>query len=222
MQSSLDAFVAGSPGSRKKPEVSKVDGSKAGGAHIPDEGGIGVGGVFDPMCAGCRLSENRTMVVPGNGPADAPLILIGEAPGDKEDKGGEPFIGRAGALLTQELSELGIERSSIYITNTVKCRPPKNRTPRKDEMVACRRFLEREFSHLSPRVVLCLGRTPTKALLGHDVKMAEAVGSVHEVTLGEVSVTAVIGYHPAACLYNPNNLPEFKRALGIAVERAKQ
>jgi len=113
-------------------------------------------------CQRCPLylSESNTRKVPGEGPLNSPLVLIGEGPGLDEDKQGRPFVGRAGQLLTTILDKLNIDRQKIYITNVVKCRPPQNRTPIKKEIDACSHNLELELSIISPKVIIALGAVP--------------------------------------------------------------
>lgn len=156
-------------------------------------------------------------MVPGVGDPRSPLCLLGEAPGAHEDLGGEPFIGRAGRLLDAELGRFGVDRSRLYVTNVVKCRPPGNRNPRRDEMAACRPMLEAEVGELDPVAILLLGRVPVLAVLGADMRMADAVGSAHTLPFAGRERRVVVGYHPAACLYNPNTLRAFRSALGSAL-----
>lgn len=113
-------------------------------------------------CQRCPLylSETHTQKVPGEGPLNSPLVLIGEGPGLDEDKQGRPFVGRAGQLLTTILDKLNISREKIYITNVIKCRPPQNRTPNKKEITACSHNLELELSMISPKVIIALGAVP--------------------------------------------------------------
>ena len=109
-------------------------------------------------CERCELHRSRTRTVFGNGAPDADLLIIGEAPGQNEDQQGEPFVGRAGQLLTRMLAALGLSRSAVYISNAVKCRPPSNRDPRREETEACSPFLDRQITLLRPRVILAVGR----------------------------------------------------------------
>lgn len=113
-------------------------------------------------CQRCPLymSKNHTQKVPGEGPLNSPLVLIGEGPGFDEDKAGRPFVGRAGQLLTTILHKLNIKRENVYITNVIKCRPPQNRTPIQKEIKACSHNLELELSIISPKVIIALGAVP--------------------------------------------------------------
>lgn len=152
-------------------------------------------------CKLCELHENRSRIVYGSG-ADAPsVVIIGEAPGRSEDEGGEPFIGRSGKLLCDALEELGFSRhANLYITNTCRCRPPENRTPKISEIKACLPYLQYELQELSPKIILTLGLTPAKALLGKDFKMGERHGEFYTTSYGTVLPT----YHPAAVLRSPS------------------
>ncbi len=105
-------------------------------------------------CTRCRLCEGRTQAVPGVGPEDAEIMFIGEAPGRDEDTQGEPFVGPAGQMLTQLLAGIGVDRGDVYITNICKCRPPSNRTPRPDEVEACREYLDGQIAAIRPTLTL--------------------------------------------------------------------
>lgn len=116
-------------------------------------------------CTRCDLCSSRKNPVFGQGNKEASLVLVGEGPGAEEDERGEAFVGKAGKLLTQILSSVKIKREDVFITNVVKCRPPENRNPAPDEMMACSPFLEAQLALLNPKIVLCLGNTPTRWLL---------------------------------------------------------
>ncbi|MBQ2061202.1 MAG: uracil-DNA glycosylase, partial [Oscillospiraceae bacterium] len=109
-------------------------------------------------CRACALAETRTNVVFGVGNPRSEVLFIGEAPGANEDAQGEPFVGRAGKLLDDMLAMIGLDRSKIYITNSVKCRPPQNRDPLNTEKDACRGFLRRQVELMQPKIIVCLGR----------------------------------------------------------------
>lgn len=117
-------------------------------------------------CQSCTLHSNRTKVVFHSGPTNANLMIIGEGPGKEEDEQGLPFIGRSGQLLTQILESAGIDRQQIYIANTVKCRPPKNRTPKPDEIKACQDYLIRQIQLVQPKIICLLGAAALNAVLG--------------------------------------------------------
>ena len=154
-------------------------------------------------CQRCPLAHSRTQAVPGVGPKTARLVIIGEAPGRQEDFQGEPFVGAAGQLLTKLLEDAGIPRNTVFITNTVKCRPPENRQPTQSEQDACRPFLTRQLSCIQPTVIALVGRVPAEALLHATVR----IGAVHGQTLTKEGSTFFVMYHPAAGLYNQSLVP---------------
>lgn len=108
-------------------------------------------------CTRCKLYTSRRRVVPGEGPLNARIMIIGEAPGEREDEEGRPFVGAAGQLLTKLLNTVGIRREEVYITNVVKCRPPNNRDPEPDEIEACRPYLVTQILMIRPQIIICLG-----------------------------------------------------------------
>ena len=157
-------------------------------------------------CRLCPLHEGRMNPVVGGGSLDSPLVLVGEAPGRKEDEQGKPFVGSAGKLLDSMLEEAGLERSKLFITNIVKCRPPKNRRPLSKEVRACSTHLETLLGIISPRVISPMGNSST----GHFLRMfgleKAKIGGIHgcvfrvEASWGDVILFPL--YHPAAVLYN--------------------
>lgn len=149
-------------------------------------------------CPRCRLALSRTNVVVGDGPLDAKIFFIGEAPGRSEDKAGKPFVGAAGKILSEALAKAGIDRSSVYITNVVKCRPPENRVPMKDEIAACNPYLRKQLAVIKPRVIVLLGKTAAEEFLQRKVNMKEEHGKV----LSHDGANVVIAYHPAAVIYS--------------------
>ena len=149
-------------------------------------------------CTWCRLHTTRTVAVPGEGPATAAVLLIGEAPGKDEDLSGRPFVGRAGRILERALEAAGLPRGSVFITNVVKCRPPGNRKPRSNEVETCRPHLLAEIREVQPQIIVTLGSTALRGLMGPGLDLKEARHqSLH---LGTLPVRAT--YHPAAVLYN--------------------
>jgi len=154
-------------------------------------------------CRLCRLSKNRVNAVPGEGPVDAKAILIGEAPGRREDIGGRPFIGPAGRVFDEALKATGIRRDQLYITSVVKCRPPFNRQPRADEVAACRTYLERQIKLIRPRVIGLLGGVALNSFF-KGVKVSEAHGK--PMVVGGVTYLPL--YHPAAVLQGRPRLRE--------------
>lgn len=152
-------------------------------------------------CRRCKLSEGRTNIVFGSGNPKAELVFVGEGPGADEDRQGLPFVGRAGKLLTDMIEKgMGIPRSEVYICNIVKCRPPENRKPEKDEVAACRPFMERQLEAIQPRVICALGATAAETLLGVRQSMASLRGQWHEFQGFPLLVT----YHPAYLLRDPS------------------
>jgi DNA polymerase len=124
-------------------------------------------------------------------------MFVGEAPGEQEDNQGRPFVGAAGKLLTELLQSIGLRREEVFITNTVKCRPPNNRPPRKDELAACRGYLDRQLMLIRPRAVCPLGNSAIRALLNSN----ESVTELHGMPLEQDGITYFPMYHPAAALY---------------------
>jgi uracil-DNA glycosylase len=155
-------------------------------------------------CTACALSETRQRVVAGVYPAGARMLLVGEAPGRSEDEGGLPFIGRSGRLLDELLAEVGLDRGQIAVCNTVKCRPPDNRTPKRPELATCRPWLDRQVDVIDPDVVVTLGGTALAWALGRGVRIGDVHGTVHE-RAGHVVVPT---YHPSAALrFGPAGAP---------------
>jgi DNA polymerase len=150
-------------------------------------------------CRRCRLAEARTRTVYGVGDPAARLCFVGEGPGVDEDRRGEPFVGRAGQLLDRMIAAMGLQRREVYICNTVKCRPPENRTPLPDEMDACWPFLEEQLETVRPEVIVALGRPAAMRLLGTDAPMGRLRGRFHEWKAVPVMPT----YHPAYLLRTP-------------------
>lgn len=170
-------------------------------------------GRVDPGCDRCRLHRGRTLVVPGVGSLESPIVFIGEAPGRDEDLKGAPFVGRAGRILDSALARAGVERDQVFVTNLVKCRPPGNRRPRKDEVDKCFVHLQSELEDIGPSVVCLLGQTVAKNLLGDDRRMTDLLRGQGEMVIGGRKVRVYVAYHPAACLYQKRNLRAFEAAI---------
>ncbi len=151
------------------------------------------------ICTACRLAETRTQVVFGTGNRNADLMFIGEGPGRDEDLAGEPFVGRAGQLLTDIIKAMKLTREQVYIANVVKCRPPENRNPEPDEMDACRPWLQKQIELIQPRVIVTLGRFALLGTMQQDLKISTSRGKW--LRLGEIRVMPT--YHPAYLLRNP-------------------
>jgi DNA polymerase len=152
-------------------------------------------------CTRCSLCETRTQTVFGVGNPGAKWMFIGEAPGAEEDRQGEPFVGRAGQLLTAMLRALGFGRGDVYIANVLKCRPPGNRDPKPEEAVQCRGYLERQIELVAPEIIVAVGRIAAQNLLATDTALARLRGKVH--ALGARGWPLVVTYHPAYLLRSP-------------------
>jgi DNA polymerase len=151
-------------------------------------------------CTLCRLHVVRTEAVPGEGPLRAKILLLGEAPGKDEDIAGRPFVGHAGGILDRALEAAGLPRNTLFITNVVKCRPPGNRKPKPEEMEACRPYLLAQVTAVRPQVIVTLGSTALRGLIGPGHELKKSRG--RPLWFGKVPVVAT--YHPAAVLYNRN------------------
>ncbi|KVL16352.1 uracil-DNA glycosylase [Burkholderia ubonensis] len=148
-------------------------------------------------CTRCRLCEKRTNTVFGVGDREADWMLIGEAPGENEDKQGEPFVGQAGKLLDNMLQSLSLERgANVYIANVIKCRPPGNRNPEPDEVARCEPYLQRQVALVKPKLIVALGRFAAQTLLKTDASIASLRGRVHAYE----GVPVIVTYHPAYLL----------------------
>ena len=156
-------------------------------------------------CPRCKLSQGRTTVVFGSGNPEARLMVIGEGPGEEEDRQGKPFVGRAGQLLTKMLESVGITREEVYITNIVKCRPPGNRNPEPEEIASCAPYLAGQLGAIQPGVICALGTFAAQQLLKTREPISRLRGRLHK--LGGAVVVPT--FHPAYLLRNPG--PEFRR-----------
>jgi len=152
------------------------------------------------VCVRCTLCQSRSNAVPGEGPAQATLMCVGEGPGETEDRTGRPFVGRAGELLTEILAAIDLPRERVFIANVVKCRPPQNRKPLPDEIATCLPYLRTQIRLIRPKVLLALGATAAEALLGVRKSLNELRGLVHRYD----GIPLIVTYHPAALLRNPN------------------
>lgn len=151
-------------------------------------------------CHLCALGAGRTNLVFGVGNPDAQLLFAGEAPGRDEDLKGEPFVGRAGRLLTKIIEAMGLRRSDVYICNVNKCRPPGNRNPEPEEISACKPFLLRQVEIVSPRIICALGSFAARTLLETDVRISSLRGRFHDFN----GIPLMPTYHPSFLLRNPN------------------
>jgi DNA polymerase len=150
-------------------------------------------------CTRCRLHKGRTKIVFGVGNPKAELMFVGEGPGHDEDVQGEPFVGRAGKLLTQMIEAMGLRREDVYIANVVKCRPPDNRLPEKDEIATCSPFLMRQIDVIRPKVICCLGSCAAQTLLATTQGISRFRGEWFDFRGTKLIPT----YHPAYLLRNP-------------------
>lgn len=155
-------------------------------------------------CRKCGLCESRTNAVPGEGNAAAEIIFVGEAPGYHEDVQGRPFVGRAGKLLDRMMAAINLDRSAVFITNVVKCRPPGNQTPGPAEIPVCFPYLQRQVALIRPRIVCALGSVAVSTLLGQPTRITSARGKRHQLGRSVLIPT----YHPAYLLRNPSSKRE--------------
>lgn len=172
----------------------------------------------------CPLRETATQAVPGDGSANAEILFIGEAPGKNEDEQGKPFIGAAGKFLSEMLSSIGLHREDIYITNVVKYRPPNNRDPLPEEIIACEEWLHGQINIIKPKIIVTLGRHALEHFLPGK-KISEVHGKAFRRSIGGIGSFVFFAlYHPAAALYNGGmrstlledfkNIPKILKRLG--------
>lgn len=153
-------------------------------------------------CRYCKLCETRTQTVFGVGVQTAPLMVVGEGPGADEDASGEPFVGRAGKLLDEMLKSIKHTRAeNTYIANVVKCRPPGNRDPEKDEVEGCRAYLDQQIALVQPKLIVALGRIAAQRLLGSEEPLSRLRGPLH--AYGALKTPVFVTYHPAYLLRSP-------------------
>lgn len=155
------------------------------------------------QCTACGLDRSRTQTVFGVGNINASLMIIGEAPGFYEDKQGEPFVGRAGQLLTKMLAAIGLAREDVFIANILKCRPPNNRDPLPEEVAHCTPFLEKQIALVQPKLLLALGRISAHYLLKSTQSLGQLRGKLHQ--FGQLNTPLIVTYHPAYLLRNPKD-----------------
>lgn len=153
-------------------------------------------------CRACPLHTTRTKVVVGSGDQKAKLVLVGEAPGRNEDLAGEPFVGRAGKLLTSMLASIEIERHEVYICNVLKCRPPNNRDPSTTEVALCRQHLEDQLREINPRLILALGRVAGSFLIGCNLPLHVMRSNMHYY--GTEQIPLLVTFHPSFLLRSPD------------------
>ncbi|HET6845126.1 MAG TPA: uracil-DNA glycosylase [Candidatus Angelobacter sp.] len=165
-------------------------------------------------CTRCRLHQGRNQLVFGVGNMNAELMFVGEGPGADEDAQGEPFVGRGGQLLNNMISAMGLKREEVYIANVVKCRPPGNRTPEKDECDTCSPFLMRQIAVIRPKVIVALGATAAKNLLAVNDSMMNLRGHWYDFRESKLAVT----YHPAYLLRDPRQKKETWKDLQMVMK----
>lgn len=168
------------------------------------------------VCKRCQLHAERTNIVFGEGNPDAKILFIGEAPGANEDKQGRPFVGRAGEILNELLASIGLKREDVYIANVLKCRPPRNRVPLKEEIAQCAQTLGEQIKIIDPRIIVPMGNSATTFIFEKfrlaPVKISEAAGKAFRVQISEPEkeITIIPVYHPAVAVYNVHKKPEMK------------
>ena len=175
-------------------------------------------------CTRCKLHTTRNKIVFGDGSSKAELVFVGEGPGHDEDMQGLPFVGRAGKLLTQMIEAMGLQRKDVYICNVVKCRPPENRAPEKDEVAECSPFLLRQIDAIAPKVIVCLGAIAAQTLLETNRGISQFRGQWLEFRGRKLMAT----YHPAYLLRNPSakgevwkDLQKVMAVLGLEARKGK-
>jgi uracil-DNA glycosylase family 4 len=175
-------------------------------------------------CTRCKLHHGRNKIVFGDGNPKAKLVFVGEGPGADEDAQGLPFVGRAGKLLTQMIEAMGLQRKDVYICNVVKCRPPENRPPEKDEVATCSPFLLRQIDAIAPMVIVCLGSVAVQTLLETNRGISQFRGQWLEFRGRKLLAT----YHPAYLLRNPaakgevwKDLQKVMAVLGLEVKKGR-
>jgi uracil-DNA glycosylase family 4 len=197
------------PGGASAPEISKRTPSQAFVPQVPgislfeerieDDSLERIRADIGPNCTRCKLHKARTNIVFGVGNPKAQLVFVGEGPGHDEDIQAEPFVGRAGKLLTQMIEAMGLKRSDVYICNVVKCRPPENRLPEKDEITTCSPYLIRQLDVIKPKVICCLGACSAQTLLNTNQGISRYRGEWFDYRGARLMAT----YHPAYLLRNP-------------------
>jgi DNA polymerase len=155
-------------------------------------------------CQRCKLSQGRKNLVYGVGNPDAHLVFVGEGPGADEDEQGEPFVGKAGQLLTKMIEAMGYSRADVYICNVVKCRPPGNRNPEPDEIAACEPFLKKQLGAIRPRMIVALGKFAAQCLLRDDTP----IGRLRGIFRSYEGIALMPTFHPAYLLRDPSKKKE--------------
>ena len=167
-------------------------------------------------CQQCTLHKNRTQTVFGAGNAIADWLLIGEAPGFEEDRQGQPFVGRSGQLLNNMLYALGLSREQIFITNILKCRPPKNRDPKPEEIHTCASYLRQQIDHIQPKIILAIGKFAAQNLIKTEQTIGKIRGRSYQYE--DTGIIIVATYHPAYLLRTPQAKKQAWLDLQLAME----
>lgn len=191
----------------------------AAAPRAEDADRVGALRLLRQQVAGCtrcsELAASRTQTVFGAGPSDARLCFLGEAPGADEDASGEPFVGRAGQLLTKIIEACTLRREDVYIMNVLKCRPPGNRAPLPDEVANCRPYFEAQFESISPEFICCLGTSAAQALL----RTTEPIGRLRRRWFAHGSAQVLCTYHPSYLLRNPSAKRDVWDDMKLLMER---
>lgn len=169
-------------------------------------------------CKRCKLCSNRNNIVLGEGNKNAKVMFIGEGPGADEDIQGQPFVGKAGQLMNKAFEALDIDRKEIYITNIVKCRPPQNRVPDKEEADACMDYLRNQVILIKPKIIVLLGSTALKNILGQDYSITKERGK----WIQNKEIWYMPTFHPAALLRDDSKKIDFWRDLKLINEKLKE
>lgn len=167
-------------------------------------------------CNKCKLCSGRSNIVFGTGNKNADIMFIGEGPGADEDKLGEPFVGKAGQLMNKAFDGIGIKRENVYIANIVKCRPPQNRVPEKDEALACMDYLRNQVLLVKPKIIVLLGSTALKNILGDDHSITKERGKWIEIK----DIVYMPTWHPAALLRDENKKIQFWKDIKLVLKKA--
>lgn len=172
-------------------------------------------------CTLCDLCLKRKNAVPGEGNEKAGIVIIGEAPGKNEDLQGRPFIGMSGKFLSKSLESIGVNRSMVFITNAVKCRPPNNRKPGKEEIATCRPYLVRQLSVIQPKLILALGTSAASALGIEFKHLSEIKGRFMDITLDSKQFRCLVTFHPSFPMRFPSARKSFLSDLSMAFNSFK-
>lgn len=171
-------------------------------------------------CQQCSLHETRTQTVFGTGSPDADWLVIGEAPGADEDQQGEPFVGRAGQLLTSMLLAMGLQREQVFIANILKCRPPNNRDPKPEEVLACETYLRQQIKLIQPKIILAVGRIAAQNLLKLETPIGKMRGNRYQYPDSDLPV--IVTYHPAYLLRSPREKRKVWEDLKTAMQTYRE